>query len=172
MPATPKTIKSFVATVAQALADLHGRVSVCADQRWRADGSDFHLFRTARADTARRSSSSDSPGRRRRRRAARSHPSADHRDGHSDLVLTALCVLATMAALAMERREDVGLMKALGGSIARIVANIPGRSGCARSGWWRGRNNSWFGLVTLDGPAGFRRVDFAPMGSVSDHGCA
>lgn len=38
------------------------------------------------------------------------------------LVLTGLCVLATMAALAMERREDVGLMKALGGSIERIVA--------------------------------------------------
>jgi len=38
------------------------------------------------------------------------------------LALTALCVLATMAALAMERREDVGLMKALGGSMARIVA--------------------------------------------------
>jgi putative ABC transport system permease protein len=38
------------------------------------------------------------------------------------LVLTALCVLATMAALAMERRQDVGLMKALGGSIARIVS--------------------------------------------------
>ena len=37
------------------------------------------------------------------------------------LVLTALCVLATMAALAMERREDVGLMKALGGSISPIV---------------------------------------------------
>ena len=37
------------------------------------------------------------------------------------LVLTALCVLGTMAALAMERRADVGLMKALGGSIARIV---------------------------------------------------
>lgn len=37
------------------------------------------------------------------------------------LVLTALCVLATMAALAMERREDVGLMKALGGTISRIV---------------------------------------------------
>jgi putative ABC transport system permease protein len=37
------------------------------------------------------------------------------------LTLTALCVLATMAALAMERRADVGLMKALGGSIARIV---------------------------------------------------
>ena len=37
--------------------------------------------------------------------------------GHSP----ALCVLATMAALAMERRADVGLMKALGGSIGRIV---------------------------------------------------
>ncbi len=37
------------------------------------------------------------------------------------LALTALCVLGTMAALAMERREDVGLMKALGGSITRVV---------------------------------------------------
>jgi putative ABC transport system permease protein len=37
------------------------------------------------------------------------------------LALTALSVLATMAALAMERRKDVGLMKALGGSIGRIV---------------------------------------------------
>jgi putative ABC transport system permease protein len=37
------------------------------------------------------------------------------------LALTALCVLATMAALAMERRHDVGLMKALGGSMSRIV---------------------------------------------------
>ncbi|HEY6903447.1 MAG TPA: ABC transporter permease [Candidatus Acidoferrales bacterium] len=37
------------------------------------------------------------------------------------LTLTALCVLATMAALAMERRADVGLMKALGGSMARIA---------------------------------------------------
>ncbi|MHB8754143.1 MAG: ABC transporter permease [Candidatus Acidiferrales bacterium] len=38
------------------------------------------------------------------------------------LVLTALCVLATMAALAMERRRDVGLMKALGGSIQKVIA--------------------------------------------------
>ncbi len=38
------------------------------------------------------------------------------------LILTGLCVLATMAALAMERREDVGLMKALGGSISSIVS--------------------------------------------------
>jgi putative ABC transport system permease protein len=37
------------------------------------------------------------------------------------LSLTGLCVLATMAALATERRADVGLMKALGGTIARIV---------------------------------------------------
>jgi putative ABC transport system permease protein len=37
------------------------------------------------------------------------------------LVLTTLCVLGTMATLAMERRQDVGLMKALGGSISRVV---------------------------------------------------
>lgn len=38
------------------------------------------------------------------------------------LALTLLCVMATMAALAIKRREDVGLMKALGGSISRIMA--------------------------------------------------
>ncbi len=37
------------------------------------------------------------------------------------LVLTALCVLATTLALAVERRADVGLMKALGGQMTRIV---------------------------------------------------
>jgi len=37
------------------------------------------------------------------------------------LALTAMCVLATMAALAMERRKNVGLMKALGGSMSRIL---------------------------------------------------
>jgi putative ABC transport system permease protein len=37
------------------------------------------------------------------------------------LALTAMCVLATMAALAAERRMDVGLMKALGGTISRVV---------------------------------------------------
>lgn len=37
------------------------------------------------------------------------------------LILTALCVLATMAALSMERRVDVGLMKALGGSILQVM---------------------------------------------------
>lgn len=37
------------------------------------------------------------------------------------LVLTALCILATMTALAMERRKDVGLMKALGGSVQKVL---------------------------------------------------
>jgi putative ABC transport system permease protein len=37
------------------------------------------------------------------------------------LVLSMLGVLASMAALAMERRQDVGLMKALGGSVQRIM---------------------------------------------------
>lgn len=37
------------------------------------------------------------------------------------LILTTLGVLASMAALAMERRRDVGLMKALGGSVRRIM---------------------------------------------------
>jgi len=37
------------------------------------------------------------------------------------LVLTSLCVLATTLALAIERRADVGLMKALGGQMTRIV---------------------------------------------------
>lgn len=37
------------------------------------------------------------------------------------LVLTALCILAVMAALAMERRKDVGLMKALGGSMQKVL---------------------------------------------------
>ena len=37
------------------------------------------------------------------------------------LTLTSLCVLSTTAALAIERRADVGLMKALGGEMNRIV---------------------------------------------------
>lgn len=37
------------------------------------------------------------------------------------LVLTALGVLAAMAGLALERRRDVGLMKALGGPVRRIM---------------------------------------------------
>jgi putative ABC transport system permease protein len=37
------------------------------------------------------------------------------------LVLTALGVLAAMAGLALERRRDVGMMKALGGTVRRIM---------------------------------------------------
>ena len=37
------------------------------------------------------------------------------------LLLTALGVLAAMAGLALERRRDVGLMKALGGSVQRVI---------------------------------------------------
>jgi putative ABC transport system permease protein len=37
------------------------------------------------------------------------------------LVLSMMGVLASMAALAMERRRDVGLMKALGGTVPRIM---------------------------------------------------
>ena len=37
------------------------------------------------------------------------------------LALTVLCVLATMAALAIERRRDVGLMKALGSSMSSVM---------------------------------------------------
>ena len=37
------------------------------------------------------------------------------------LILSMLGVLASMAALAMERRRDVGLMKALGGTVQRIM---------------------------------------------------
>jgi len=37
------------------------------------------------------------------------------------LALTALCVLSAMTALAMEHRRDVGLMKALGGDMSRVL---------------------------------------------------
>jgi len=37
------------------------------------------------------------------------------------LILTALCVMAAMANVAMERRNDVGLMKAIGGARRRVV---------------------------------------------------
>ena len=37
------------------------------------------------------------------------------------LLLTGLCVLAAMTNVAMERRNDVGLMKAIGGSVRRVI---------------------------------------------------
>jgi len=37
------------------------------------------------------------------------------------LFLTSLCVMAGMSNVAVERKNDVGLMKAIGGSIDRVV---------------------------------------------------
>jgi putative ABC transport system permease protein len=37
------------------------------------------------------------------------------------LVLTSLCVMAAMTNVAMERKNDVGLMKAIGGSVRRVL---------------------------------------------------
>ena len=37
------------------------------------------------------------------------------------LLLTALCVMAAMTNVAMERKMDVGLMKAIGGSVRRVL---------------------------------------------------
>jgi len=37
------------------------------------------------------------------------------------LVLTALCVMAAMTNIAAERKNDVGLMKAIGGSVRRVL---------------------------------------------------
>ena len=37
------------------------------------------------------------------------------------LVLTSLCVMAAMTNVAMERRNDVGLMKAIGGASRRVL---------------------------------------------------
>src|SRR3984893_18457983 len=37
------------------------------------------------------------------------------------LLLTALCVMAAMTNVAMERRNDVGLMKAIGGATRRVL---------------------------------------------------
>jgi ABC-type antimicrobial peptide transport system permease subunit len=37
------------------------------------------------------------------------------------LILTALCVMAAMTNVAMERRNDVGLMKAIGGATRRVL---------------------------------------------------
>ena len=37
------------------------------------------------------------------------------------LLLTSLCVMAGMSNVAIERKNDVGLMKAIGGSVRRVV---------------------------------------------------
>ncbi len=84
------------------------------------------------------------------------------------LTLTVLCVLATMAALAMERRRDVGLMKALGGSMNRVVflflteAAILGIVGGA-IGWFGGVFLSeWIGRSVFGAPIS-PRPDVFPL---------
>ena len=101
------------------------------------------------------------------RQSAESHAAADRLDDLLILVLTALCVLATMAALAMERRADVGLMKALGGTISRIVGLFLAEVGVLGAvggliGCIGGR-----GARAVDGTASFRHVHHAAMGSLS-----
>jgi putative ABC transport system permease protein len=108
-------------TTAQALADLPGRISL------------IQLSVTGTPDSV---SSFIS-------RLARRMPSADVRgikqfteaEGHLYnrisgvlsstvllvLLLTALCVMAGMSNVAIERKNDVGLMKAIGGSVRRVV---------------------------------------------------
>ena len=44
------------------------------------------------------------------------------------LILTALCVMAAMTNVAMERKNDVGLMKAIGGATRRVPPPLPRRS--------------------------------------------
>src|SRR5260370_5897580 len=51
------------------------------------------------------------------------------------LVLTGLCVMAAMTNVAMERRNDVGLMKAIGGATRRVLpAFLPRAARSASSG--------------------------------------
>jgi putative ABC transport system permease protein len=84
------------------------------------------------------------------------------------LVLTTLCVLATMAALAMERREDVGLMKALGGSISRVVNLFLAEAGVLGAvggllGYFLGLALSqWIGMRVF-GTAISARLDVLPL---------
>ena len=46
------------------------------------------------------------------------------------LVLTALCVMAGMTNAAMERKNDVGLMKAIGGATRRVLRFFSRRPRC------------------------------------------
>src|SRR2546429_9953833 len=61
------------------------------------------------------------------------------------LLLTALCVMAAMTNVAIERRMDVGLMKAIGGGGGgggRVVLSGGGGLGPAGGGGGRGRRGS------------------------------
>ena len=84
------------------------------------------------------------------------------------LALTTLCVLATMTALAMEHRRDVGLMKALGGAMPRVVrlflteAALLGVLGGVL-GWAGGiALSAWIGRNVFGAPISMR-LDVLPL---------
>ena len=136
IPAAPKTIRcSSISPSRKISPALTGKIGLVqlsvAGNSQTIDGLEPQLSQALPGYR----SAAHPPGDRSRRHAAQPHPPAHRLHGVLILVLTALCVLATMAALAMERREDVGLMKALGGSISRIVGIISRRSGSARRAW-------------------------------------
>jgi ABC-type lipoprotein release transport system permease subunit len=107
--------------VAQRLADLPGRLSVI-ELTLRTEPGDQALFL---ADLQRRFSKADI------------HPLREFSQAQANiydrisglltltiavvLVLTALCVMAAMTNVAMERKNDVGLMKAIGGATRRVL---------------------------------------------------
>ena len=72
------------------------------------------------------------------------------------LVLTGLCVLSAMTALAMEHRRDVGLMKALGGemnTVLKLFLSEAAALGAAGGflGWLAGLGlSAWIGRQVFD----------------------
>ena len=80
------------------------------------------------------------------------------------LVLSALGVLAAMAGLAMERRRDVGLMKALGGSVRRVMrfflaeATAIGAVAVSSAVAWACCWREWIGQRVFDAPIAPRLV--------------
>jgi len=84
------------------------------------------------------------------------------------LTLTSLCVLSTTAALAVERRADVGLMKALGGGMNRIVrlflaeAGLLGAAGGLAGAMLGGLLSAWIGRRVF-GTAASLRPEVIPL---------
>ncbi len=84
------------------------------------------------------------------------------------LTLTSLCVLSTTAALAVERRADVGLMKALGGGMNRIIrlflaeAGPLGAAGGLSGALLGGLLSAWIGRRVF-GTAASLRPEVVPL---------
>ena len=83
------------------------------------------------------------------------------------LLLTSLCVMAGMSNVAVERKNDVGLMKAIGGSIQPGGAAVSDGSDSAghrrRAHWFRGGHRGFH----MAGKSGFRRGRGAAVDCVS-----